>query len=80
MIFSKEINEIHIFLTFAKHSVFLGKITKTPKSQQTKIHEKLLPQNPPGRVKRKQFLRERTCIHTQTLNLTQPETLINPKP
>ena len=57
MIFSKEINEIQIFITFAKHSISLGKTTKTQKSQQTKIHEKLLPQNPPGRVKRKQFLR-----------------------
>ena len=48
MIFSKEINEIHIFITFAKHSVFLGKTTKTLKSQTKEIngiHSLLLWQN-----------------------------------
>lgn len=39
MIFSKEINEIHSFITFAKHSVFLGNTTKTPKSQTNEINE-----------------------------------------
>ena len=39
MIFSNEINDIHVFITFAKHSVFLGKTTKTPKSQTKEINE-----------------------------------------
>ena len=68
MFFLMDIYENQIFLTFANHSVFLGKMIKVAKSQTNAKSQKFLPQNPPGRVQRKWFLRERKWIHTQDLH------------